>query len=52
MTEETETVVTLFCPACSEFSELQGEVIIMPDAEVKCPECGTVWRIAGLVEVE
>jgi uncharacterized Zn finger protein len=47
------TTVILECPCCGEQSNIcQEYVIIAPAVEIRCPECGTLWMIEGLVEIE
>jgi len=50
----SDTVTVFFlCPCCGEESQIRTEyVIIAPLAEIQCPECGTLWQIEGLIEVE
>ena len=45
--------VYLECPKCGASSQIRQEyVIIAPGAKIRCLECGTLWYIQGLVEIE
>lgn len=46
------TTVYLDCPVCGERARLlDDEIVIAPCVEIRCPKCGTLWQIEGLIEL-